>query len=255
LPYASPGKPQRLLFIELQTVDSTNNYALSRAHAGLAQHGLAIFAHEQLAGKGQRGKEWSTGKDMNIALSLVLRPTGISIHNQFHLSACVAVSCHAFLSKYTKGDVTIKWPNDVYWQDRKAGGILIESIIKGNEWAWSIAGIGLNINQTTFNENLPNPVSLKQITGRNFEISELVKELSNTVFYNYETLVADGPGEILKIYRAHLHMKNERVKFKAGNRIFEAIVKDVTDTGKLLLHHSIDEEFSFGEIEWISIPR
>lgn len=138
-------------FIELQSVDSTNNYALTQAHAGLAQHGSAFFAHEQVSGKGQRGKNWSSGIDTSVILSILINPAPLQISQQFQLSACVAVSVHQYFFQLMGDDTTIKWPNDLYWQDRKAGGILIESIIRPqneiSQWAWAVAGIGININQ------------------------------------------------------------------------------------------------------------
>ena len=134
MPQPSATKPLGLPFIELQSVDSTNNYARQQIHAGLAQHGLAIFTHEQVAGKGQRGKVWATEKGTNIILSLVIKPQPLQLTQQFQLSACAAVAVHEFFMKYAGDETKIKWPNDLYWQDRKAGGILVESIVGSREW-------------------------------------------------------------------------------------------------------------------------
>ena len=131
-------------FVELQSVDSTNNYARQQIHAGLAQHGMGIFTHEQLAGKGQRGNSWSSEKDANIILSIVIKPQPLLLTQQFMLSACVAVSIHDFFSKYAGDSTKIKWPNDLYWQDRKAGGVLIESVVGSRESRRSaIADVGM----------------------------------------------------------------------------------------------------------------
>jgi BirA family transcriptional regulator, biotin operon repressor / biotin---[acetyl-CoA-carboxylase] ligase len=183
LPHLPTHQPIGTPFIELLSVNSTNNYARQQIHGGLAQHGMAIFTHEQVAGKGQRGKKWASEKGMNMALSIIVNPQPLLLAEQFQLSACVAVAAHDFFSQYTSEDATkIKWPNDLYWQDRKAGGILIESGVGSREsgvntWQWAIVGIGININQTSFPADLPNPVSLKQITGKNFTPLELAKEL------------------------------------------------------------------------------
>ncbi|HUM64961.1 MAG TPA: biotin--[acetyl-CoA-carboxylase] ligase, partial [Chitinophagaceae bacterium] len=158
-------------FIELLSVDSTNNYALTQVRAGLAQHGTAFFAHEQLAGKGQRGKSWTAAPDSSLILSVVVDPHPLAIGQQFQLSACIALAGLALLRKYAGGNVAIKWPNDLYWRDRKAGGILIENIIGAKtvetrsanedpsygEWQWAIVGIGINLNQEFFPEELKNP--------------------------------------------------------------------------------------------------
>ena len=161
----------------LDTVDSTNNYAMAKVHAGMARHGMVWFTREQTAGKGQRGKSWKSDKGKNIAMSLVLEPGRLQINDQFHLSAAVAISCFEFFAAFAGEETKIKWPNDLFWRDRKAGGILIENVLQGKIWKWAVVGIGLNINQTKFDKSILNPVSLKQITGKTFDIIELGKSL------------------------------------------------------------------------------
>ena len=148
LPFA--GNPIGKPFIELQSIDSTNKYAMGLVHGNHlpdghneAQHGTAIFSHEQTAGKGQRGKNWVSEKDSNIALSILLNPYPLRIQDQFQLSVCVAVSVYEFFLKYTGDETTIKWPNDLYWRDRKAGGILIENVVQSSQsaigsWQWAV---------------------------------------------------------------------------------------------------------------------
>jgi BirA family transcriptional regulator, biotin operon repressor / biotin---[acetyl-CoA-carboxylase] ligase len=250
-------------FIELQTVDSTNNYALTHIHAGLAQNGTAVFAHEQVAGKGQRGKKWASAKDENIALSIILNPAPLPVAQQFQLSACVAVAVCKFFQKYAGEDTRIKWPNDLYWKDRKAGGILIENIVgamkqevrsmKSEEaqWKWAVIGIGININQTSFPEDLVNPVSLKQITGKNFESLELAKKLCKSIDHYYHELITKGFDNILPLYLSLFYKKDEPVKLKKDNRVFEAVIKGISPEGKLIVQHSMQEQFDLGEIQWL----
>ena len=104
-------------------------------------------------------------------------PEKLPINEQFLLSASIALSCYDLLNKYLPGEIFIKWPNDLYIRDRKAGGILIENIISGIIWKYAIIGIGININQTKFDKRLPNPVSLKQATGQTFDVIDLAKKL------------------------------------------------------------------------------
>jgi len=243
-------------FIELQSVDSTNNYALGRVHEGMAYHGTCFFAHEQTAGKGQRGKLWIANKDVNITLSIVLKPDFLQPFQQFQLSACVAAAIQQFLSKYTGDVIRIKWPNDLYWKDRKLGGILIENIVRNRKSEvscieWSVAGIGINVNQTKFPEDLPNPVSLKQITGKNFDPVGLAKELCQSVDLSYKKLMNEGMEPILEQYNKFLFKKNETIKLKKDNRVFEVIIKAVEKTGQLVTEHAFEERFNFGEIEWL----
>ena len=251
-------------FIELQSVDSTNNYARSLIHDNLAQHGTVIFAHDQTSGKGQRGKTWTSEKNANIIVSVIINPLSIGTSEQFHLSACIAVATLNFFKAYAGDDVKIKWPNDLYWQDRKAGGILIENVIGSNEsgaespesglgnWRWAIVGIGININQTSFSKVLINPVSLKQITGKDFKVIDLAKELCKAIDKKLKELSEIGFKNIFSEYNDHLYKKNERVNLKKDNRIFEAIIKGVSPSGKLITHHAFEEEFDFGKIEWIN---
>ena len=274
MPQPPYTKPIGLPFVELQSVDSTNNYARQQIHAGLAQHGMTIFAHEQLSGKGQRGKSWDSEKGLNIMMSIVVKPEPLTLSNQFMLSACVAISIHYFFMKYAGADTKIKWPNDLYWQDRKAGGVLVESIVGlasgeresgvashqsvvdslqsvSANWNWSIVGIGININQTIFPSEVPNPVSLKQITGKNFNTIELAKELCGNIDINFRKLIAEDFSGIHDFYNECLYKRNSTVRLKKDSRVFEATIKSVSQTGKLIVQHSFEEEFDFGEVEWV----
>jgi len=242
-------------FIELSSVDSTNNYALAQIHANLSQPGTCYFAHEQTSGKGQRGKSWSTERGLNIMLSIVLKPDFLKPFQQFQLSASVAVASHRFFKNYANETLKIKWPNDLYWGNQKLGGILIENIITsksgGGNWDWAVVGIGVNINQTNFAADLKNPVSLKQITNKSFDQVALAKGLCMSIDHFYKMLMAKEANAILEMYNQDLYKKDEMVKLKKSNRIFPAIIKEVTSTGQLVVQHSIEERFDFGEIEWL----
>lgn len=264
-------------------MDSTNNYAMAQVYAGLAKHGMAWFANEQFAGKGQRGKDWITQPGENIALSIVLQPNFIEPFNQFQVSAAVALGVFDFFSKYAGDETKIKWPNDIYWRDRKAGGILIENVIGAsnddrwpitddrnnkadskitvndqqpttNETAnykWAICGIGININQSIFPGFLPNPVSLKQITGKDWDAFELAAELQQCVLARFEQLKVEGFQPIYENYLLQQYKINQSQKFKKDNRVFEAIIKNISSAGQLVLQHATEENYNFGDIEWV----
>lgn len=215
---------------------------------------MAIFAREQSAGKGQRGKKWSSVKGGGIALSIIIDPRPLLISQQFHLSACVAVAAREFFARYAGPGVTIKWPNDIYWNDKKAGGILIESGIGSkadNRWIWAIAGIGLNINQNSFAPDLPNPVSLHQVTGQTYDTAELARALCAEVDAQFRLLLTKGFKPIHKQYLDHLYKKGQAVQLKKENRVFEAVIKTVQPGGQLVVQHGVEEEYSFGEVEWV----
>ena len=237
-------------FIELLTVESTNNYAMGLARAGMAQHGTVVFTHDQTKGKGQRTKEWVSQKEQNIAMSVVIEPDKLQVSEAFLLSMMAAVAVDDFFRSYVAEEIKIKWPNDIYWRDRKAAGILIENLWQGNEWKFAVVGIGINVNQTDFGELGSKAVSLKQITGRDFETVILAKELCKIVEENYELLISDS-SSIADCYKSHLYKVDERVKLKKDNRVFEAVFTDVNNKGQMIVQHAMEEKFSVGEVEWI----
>ncbi|HMO62401.1 MAG TPA: biotin--[acetyl-CoA-carboxylase] ligase [Ferruginibacter sp.] len=243
------------LFTLLSEVDSTNNYAMAQAHAGLAEHGQAFFALQQTEGKGQRGKSWYSGAGENIALSIVLAPQSLAVSKQFRLSMAVALGCYRFFKKFAGDETSIKWPNDIYWRDRKAGGILIENVIGKNEagplWKFAIAGIGLNINQVHFHDALPNPVSLKQITGKAFSPQVLARELQLAVLDSVHQLTTIPFSQLQQQYNNTLYKINQPVLLKKGNIIFETTIKGVTPEGLLHTTDLVDNYFNFGEVEWV----
>jgi BirA family biotin operon repressor/biotin-[acetyl-CoA-carboxylase] ligase len=237
-------------FIELHKVDSTNNYAMGLAHEGMAQHGTAVFAHDQTNGKGQRNRQWVSSEGKNVALTLIIEPVQLINSRIFELSMCIAVGVNRFVKAYIGEDVKIKWPNDIYWRDRKAGGILIENVVQGKDWKYAIAGIGFNINQTDFPGLENKAVSLKQITGKHFEPAVLARELCKSLDEQFNKLIHE-PKAVIDGYHDGLYKLNERVRLKQGSRIFEASVKEVTDLGQLIVEHAVEESFDVGEVEWI----
>jgi len=237
--------------VRLKSVDSTNNYAMASVHEGLATHGTVISAFEQTAGRGQRKRKWSSAPGQNITLSIVLEPVFLRPIEQFSLSACIAVACHEFLNKYAPMGWTIKWPNDLFWNDRKAGGILIESIIRGNHWLYAVAGIGINVNQVRFPVLSPRPVSLKQITGTTFDPEVLALSLCDLVEKKFCDLRTSGHEEILGQYNRVLFRAGSRVTLSKDGKIFETTVLGVTPLGQLLCSDKTQRIFEFGEVSWV----
>jgi len=254
---------------------------MAQAHAGTASHGAVFFAHDQWAGKGQRGKTWASTPGENLIMSAVLEPLTLSITDPFRLSMAVALSCHDLFSRYAgMEDCRIKWPNDLYWRDRKAGGILIENSFRGEQWLIAIAGIGMNINQVHFPETLRKAVSLRQITGREFRAADLARELAGCLQDRYEQLcgeiaagdqgnparqdgakppgtkaeagIVPGPGGLLEAYNSLLYKQGASVPLKKDGQVFEATITGVSAAGELLTQTGAGErKFSFGEVEWV----
>jgi BirA family transcriptional regulator, biotin operon repressor / biotin---[acetyl-CoA-carboxylase] ligase len=234
-------------FTALDTVDSTNNYAMAQIDSGLAKDGMAYFANEQTNGKGQRGKVWSSQKGQNIILSVVFAIEKLQLPQPYLFNMLIAYTVQQFFNDFTSGSTKIKWPNDIYYNDRKAGGILIENKHFGKNWQWSVVGIGLNINEEKFGDELINPVSLWQITKQKYNVVELARQLHKKLvaIENFDTK------KIIENYEAVLYKKNEKVKLKKENIVFETTIKNVDENGLLHTKDFMERVFDFGEVEWV----
>jgi len=235
----------------LPTTDSTNNHAMNEARLGQTSDGAAYFALDQYQGKGQRDKTWNSKPGENIILSVVKDCSGFHLNNQFQLSVAVALACFDFFSAYAGDETRIKWPNDIYWRDRKAGGILIENMVKSDRWGKAIIGMGININQTTFDTIEGKPVSLKQITGKSFDPISLAKELCQHLEHRFLVLENKPFDQLLSAYNDQLYKKDELVPFKRNNILFQAKVNGVDKDGHLLIMHGVEERIRFGELTWL----
>ncbi len=207
----SPATPNIILgepLIELSTIDSTNIYAMAQIKAGLAKTGSCFRADYQTHGKGQHGRVWESSKGQNILCSYILELKKLDAlkkwtpTDQIGFSAAIALGIRAFFDAHTNGDTKIKRPNDIYWRDRKAGGILIENLLKGTEWTWTVVGIGININQAVFSPEAPNPVSLKQITGHDWDILSLQEALSKALTKSIQGWLMEGDEKTIQAFDA-----------------------------------------------------
>lgn len=238
-------------FTELSSVSSTNIYAMDKVQANLAAHGAAFFAWEQTAGKGQMGKSWLANKGENCLLSVVLDSSFLSINQQFALSVVVALAGYDCLSAYISEELTIKWPNDLYWRDRKAAGILIENNLQGNKWVWAIAGIGINVNQTEFPDLTKKAVSIKQITGNTFDPLVIANNFCGFLETRFNQLKNQGFDELLALFNDRLYKKGQTVKLRKNNIVGDYLIKSVNEFGELVVKAGIENHFAHGSVEWI----
>jgi BirA family biotin operon repressor/biotin-[acetyl-CoA-carboxylase] ligase len=245
-----PLKKSDSPWIELDTVDSTNNYAMGLIHAGLAQHGTVVLARHQSKGKGQRGKIWETAPGANLSFSIILQPTFLVPSQMFQLLAVTTLAAFLELEKRIGDEASIKWPNDLYWRDRKTGGILIENVIRGTQWQWAVAGIGINVNQTTFGQ-LQNPVSIKQITGKETVVEELAHAIHRNLMDHFTALEEKGFQHFFELYNQYLYKSGQQVQLKKGSRSFTTKVNGVNKQGQLITGIETEECFDFGEVEWV----
>ncbi len=250
LPHPGKEKSHRTTFdnqlIELESVDSTNNYAMARIHEGMASDGLVCLARHQWAGKGQRGKSWLDEPGQNLIMSLVIEPGILKISQQFLFSTAVALGILDLIQTIDSGNWRIKWPNDIYWNDRKAAGILIESIIKGKNWPFAVVGIGMNLNQASFPEEISNAISLKQITNLNYEPVSIARKLVLSI-QNRIRLLRKDPDKILSEFNHSLYKRNEYLVLKKGNELISTKIIGVNETGELLTDMG---SFTIGEVDF-----
>lgn len=239
-------------FTILDETDSSNNYAIAQALNGSAAHGAAFFARHQTAGKGQRGRIWNDEAQKNIALSVLLNMAVMQVQQPFTLIAAAGLAAYDLISKYALDETKIKWANDIYWRDRKAVGILIENRFAGQKWQWAVAGMGVNVNQTQFDEALQKKaVSLKQITGKDFDCIALAKELCGFLEQRLVQLEKEGAASILQPYNNNLYKRDQSVRVRYVQHIYEVVIRQADENGNLWIDNGPKPFFSFGEIEWI----
>ena len=252
LPDHGKENPARTTFdnqlIELESVDSTNNYAMGRIHAGLASDGLVCLARYQSAGKGQRGKAWLSESGQSLIMSLVIQPAPLRITQQFLFSAAVALGILDLVQLFQEKKWTIKWPNDIYWGDRKAGGILIENIIRGQNWPWAVVGIGINLNQETFPEEIPNAISLKKITGIHYNLVEVARQLVPSIRDRIGVL-RDDPDRILHELNQFLYKRNQSIALQKGNEMIIATILNINSAGILQTDNGL---FAPGDVQFVT---
>jgi BirA family biotin operon repressor/biotin-[acetyl-CoA-carboxylase] ligase len=166
----------------------------------------------------------------------------------------IAVGCFNFFITYAGDETRIKWPNDIYWRDRKAAGILIENSFRGPIWQWSVAGMGVNINQTEFGTGLQKAVSLKQMTGKTFQVPALAKELCSHIEAALQMVVDKGPGTLLELYNNALYKKGEQVQLDIEGKKITATICRVLSNGHLEIEteNGSKQSHALGAIKWLS---
>jgi len=215
-----------------------------------------LYTDYQTAGRGQTGNSWESEKGKNLLCSILLPPD----KNLYFLNIAVGVAVYHTVQtvlqrsgltakrSYSEA-VSVKWPNDIYWQDKKVAGILIENAIIGNEITYSIAGIGLNVNQTEWHSDAPNPVSLKQISGKDYDIERLMNRLLEAV----HAVLNEPEQDVWAYYKAHLYRREGFWPYEDNNGQFLARIKDVLPTGEIVLRDQKGKEriYHFKQIRYV----
>jgi BirA family biotin operon repressor/biotin-[acetyl-CoA-carboxylase] ligase len=238
----------------IERVDSTNRYAFEFCTREEIAEGIVYLAREQYAGKGYHQNSWLSEKGKNLTFSLVLRPEFIPPSDQFVLTQIISLALTDLLnSLIARQKICIKWPNDIYVDDRKICGILVQNSIMGDKIDFSVVGIGLNVNQTVFPEELPNPVSIAEITGEVYNPNMILKQLLECIGERYERY-KDNPNrdDLQREYLDNLYRYGQPAEFKDDTGFFIGQITGVDEYGRLELMLSGGErkKYNFKEVEF-----
>ncbi|MCD8043177.1 MAG: biotin--[acetyl-CoA-carboxylase] ligase [Tannerellaceae bacterium] len=238
--------------IRVAETASTNRYLREYLQTEKLPEGSVVVASFQQAGRGQAGNTWESAPGRNLLFSTLLYPNFIPANRQFIISQITSLSVSDTLSQYTD-HITIKWPNDIYWKEKKICGMLIENDLTGQYIYSSIQGIGININQTEFQSNAPNPVSLKQITGNTYKLDEMLDQFLQRFYRYYIELLQEKDQEIHNKYMRHLFRGTGYHPFREGDRTFEAHIQAIEPTGHLILKekNGTTHRYAFKEVHFI----
>ena len=241
------------MIYHFDTVGSTNDVARDTQY----RDGDIVWADFQTAGRGQRGHTWESRAGENLTFSVVLEPHFLPIAEQFMLLEAVALALSDFFDEVGVG-TKIKWTNDIYVGNRKAVGILIEHNYSGGKLSRTIVGIGINVNQTEFSADIPNPISLSLLTGEKYDRNALLEQFEKCLAVRYSQL-KKGEWETLQSdYHTALYRRDEKQLFALpdGTRN-EGIIRGVKPTGDLIVEWGNGEKKSylFKEIEFVVVDK
>lgn len=240
--------------IHLAETDSTNRYA----RECVAWHDVAtlVTTDHQTAGRGQRGNSWESEAGKNLLFTIVLPTRDIKASEQFVVSELIAVAISEVLSRHT-ADIRIKWPNDIYYRDQKMCGILIEHDIEGSHIVRSLIGVGLNVNQTRFVSDAPNPISLVQILGYDVEREPLLQAITARFIELYEEYTSPTPtlsrDALHQRYTQQLYRRDTPAEYRDHEGSFTAVLRHVEPDGRLVLEdeQGILRKYLFKEVAYI----
>ena len=236
--------------IKLDAIDSTNNYLKKIILNEGVNDYTVVTAKFQTQGKGQLGTEWESEHSKNLICSVYKKEINIKVQDQFVISALVSLALIKTLRKVNLSNMHIKWPNDIMSDNKKICGILIENIVKENYIKDAVIGIGLNVNQTIFN-NLPNATSIKNLIGTSCSKDEILKDLVKNLEYYFNKLDKSSINSIFKKYEDALFRINKPSTFKnPKGEVFTGYIKGVSKLGKLnvMLEDNLLKSYDLKEI-------
>lgn len=229
--------------IHLPETKSTNSYAVEILSKDRPEEGCVIVTDYQTKGKGTDSNTWESEKGKNLTFSLILYPS-FPADQQFIMNKAISLGIYDFLVAELPGHkVSIKWPNDLYIEERKICGILIQNSVIGNKLDYTVIGIGLNINQTSFISNAPNPVSLKMVTGIEYNLDEILQKLIHSLFNRYYTINPETIEIIETDYQEALYRLMEWHEYLVKESQVYARITGTNDFGQLVLENETGQIF------------
>jgi BirA family biotin operon repressor/biotin-[acetyl-CoA-carboxylase] ligase len=242
------------LIIRLDEVESTNLHLKKIAREVHPAEGSLVIADYQTAGRGQMGTSWFSSKGENLLFSLLIYPQHVVAAEQFIISRIAALAVKNTLDQFAN-DIRIKWPNDIYWQDKKICGMLIENDVQGKQIENSVIGFGINVNEQSFPSDLPNPISLRQITGMVHDREYLLDTFMREFFLLYRDFEQGNIEGIEDEYMFDLYRMNDYYWYEDANGKFQAMIEDVLPSGHLLLR-TLDSgevrKYAFKEVTFVN---
>jgi BirA family transcriptional regulator, biotin operon repressor / biotin---[acetyl-CoA-carboxylase] ligase len=215
---------------------STNTLLLDLAQKTSQPEGTLVITNKQTQGRGQRGNSWETAEGKNLTLSLLLKPTFLSIKDQFYLTIAISLGVHDFLVDRLLGDVKIKWPNDVMVGEKKIVGILIENSLAGEKLQQSVAGIGLNVNQKLFSIGTATSMALE--AKKEFDLSQVLNLLIEKLEKRYLQLRSGKSNELKEDYLKKIFRLGEENVFTVNGQPLIGKIEGVDESGKLKINSS-----------------
>lgn len=237
--------------IRFDEIDSTNSF-LHGYHEGDDVETVVAVAEYQTAGRGQGSNRWESERGKNLTFSVRTYPKGVAAREQYLLSMCIALAVRDTLSEYAEG-MTVKWPNDIYWNDRKISGTLIETTMSGKQLRICIFGTGININQQQFRSDAPNPVSLWQIVGHDTDRDEVLQEVLRNLEQNLQLLAEGQAEQIHRRYMDCLYRRDGSYEYRDKDGPFMARIETVERDGHLVLRTDTNElrRYAFKEVTFL----
>jgi BirA family biotin operon repressor/biotin-[acetyl-CoA-carboxylase] ligase len=235
--------------LHLDSIDSTNSLVRRMLDDGEVLPELTLVdADEQTAGRGQRTNVWESEAGRNVQFSLVCHPHFLAVTEQFALSEAIALA----VAETVGGEV--KWPNDIYVGDCKISGTLIECDLSGSRIETCIIGTGINVNQREFRSDAPNPVSLAQLTDREYDREEILQAVVERFVALYELLREGGAETVHRMYCQNLYRREGWHRYEDSDGRFEAEICDVEPTGHLLLRRRDGQvsRYAFKEVTFLT---